>query len=253
MKSTYITVVFLITIASNAFGQDSELKKEQVQSIQKLINIFKTKDKTKIAARIYYPLRREYPLKDVKNKIEFIQRFDEIFDNVFLDQVAESTAKEWSEVGWRGIMLDNGTVWIDEEGKIMTVNYQSPKEKLLLADAIRADKDRLPKSLQNFARPIYLIFTKNYKIRIDEKATGIYRYAAWKIKSPKSEPDIIIENGVWEFQGSGGNHTITFRNNGFIYLVSVNIIGSEDMPDATLEVSKDEKLLLTEDGKIKRN
>ena len=253
MKATFIVIAILIATATTALGQNSELKKEQIESIQKLINTFKTKNKTKIADLIYYPLRREYPLKDVKDKNNFIQRFDDIFDKELLDRVAKSKINDWSEVGWRGIMLDNGTLWIDHDGKIMTVNYQSSKENQLLANAIQADKNQLPKSLQNFDKPLYLIFTKNYKIRIDEKSKGIYRYAAWKIKNQKSEPDIVIENGVLEFQGSGGNHTITFENNGYTYTVSINELGTVDTPDATLEVSKQEKAVLAEDGKIKRN
>jgi len=253
MRSTFIVITILIATSTTAFGQNSELKKEQIQFIQKLINSFKTKNKTKIADLIYYPLRREYPLKDVKDKNDFIKRFDDIFDKEFVDHVANSKMNDWSEVGWRGIMLDDGALWIDDEGKIMTVNYQSSKEKQLLVNAIQADKNQLPKSLQDFEKPSYLIFTKNYKIRIDEKADGVYRYAAWKIKNQKSEPDIIIENGVWEFQGSGGNHTITFENEGYIYIVSINIIGADDTPDATLEILKQDKKIFREDGEIKRN
>lgn len=253
MKSTFILIAVIIATATTIFGQNSELKKEQIQSIQKLINTFKTSNKTKIADLIYYPLRREYPLKDVKDKNDFIQRFDDIFDKEFLEYVSKSKMSDWSEVGWRGIMLDDGALWIDDDGKIVTLNYQSPKEKQLLANAIQADKSQLPKSLQNFDKPLYLIFTKNYKIRIDEKSEGIYRYAAWKIKNAKSEPDIIIENGVLKFQGSGGNHAITFNNNGYTYTVSINELGTVDTPDATLEVSKQDKTLLTEDGKIKRD
>lgn len=240
-------------MGTTAIGQNSEIKKGQIQSIQKLINTFKTKDRIKIADLIYYPLRREYPLKDVKDKNDFIKRFDDIFDKEFIDRVAKSKINDWSEVGWRGIMLDNGTLWIDDDGKIMTVNYQSLKEKQLLTNATQADKNQLPKSLQVFQKPLYLIFTTNYKIRIDEKSEGIYRYAAWKIKNQKSEPDIIIENGVFEFQGSGGNHTITFKNNGYTYIVSINELGTVDGPDATLEILKQEKTVVTEDGKIKRN
>ena len=253
MKSTFILIAVIIATATTTFGQNSELKKEQIQSIQKLINSFKTYNKAKIADLIYYPLRREYPLKDVKDKNDFIQRFDDIFDKEFIDHVAKSKMNDWSEVGWRGIMLDNGTLWIDDDGKIMTVNYQSPKEKQLLVNAIQADKNQLPKSLQDFEKPAYLIFTKNYKIRIDEKAEGIYRYAAWKIKTTKSEPNLIIENGVLEFQGSGGNHTITFKNDVYTYIVSIIELGTADDPDATLEVLKQDKTILTEDGKIKRN
>ena len=253
MKSIFILIAVIIATSTTIFGQNTELKKEQIQSIQKLINTFKTSNKTKIADLINYPLRREYPLKDVKDKNDFIQRFDDIFDKGFLDHLAKSKISDWSEVGWRGIMFDNGTLWIDDDGKIVTVNYQSPKEKQSLVKTIQVDKNQLPKSLQDFEKPSYLIFTKNYKIRIDEKTDGVYRYAAWKIKNQKSEPNIIIENGVWEFQGSGGNHTITFKNDGYTYIVSINIIGADDTPDATLEVLNQDKTILTEDGKIKRN
>jgi hypothetical protein len=253
MKTLFILIPILFATASTSFGQNNDLKKEQIKSIQILINTFKSRNNSKIAQLISYPLRREFPLKDVKNITDFEKRFFDIFDKELIDHVAKSTINDWSEVGWRGIMFDNGTLWINEEGKIRTVNYQSTKEKQLLADAIQADKNQLPKSLQDFQKPLYLIFTKNYKIRIDKKSEDIYRYAAWKIKSQKREPDIIIENGVIEFEGSGGNHTITFKKNGYNYVVSINELGNFDTPDATLEVSKQQKILLTEEGKIKRN
>ena len=98
-----------------------------------------------------------------------------------------------------------------------------------------------------------MIFTKSYKLRIDEKAEGIYRYAAWKIENQISEPDIIIEGGILEFEGSGGNHTFRFKSNAYTYEVSIIEIGAEDEPDAELEVLKDDKIILTEGGKIKRN
>lgn len=253
MKSTFIVIAISVVTATTALGQNSELKKEQIQSIQKLINTFKEKNKIKIADLISYPLSREYPLKDIKNKNDLLQRFDDIFDRRLMNHVTKSKISNWSEVGWRGIMLDNGTLWIDDDGKIKTVNYQSSKEKQLLADAIRADKSQLPKSMQDFEKPIYLIFTQTYKIRIDRKSEGIYRYAAWKIKNQKIEPDIMIGSGVLEFQGSGGDHTITFKNNGYTYTVFINVLGAVDSSDSTLEVSKQEKKLLTENGKIRRN
>lgn len=100
MKSTLILLSILIATGTTAIGQNSELKNEQIQSIQKLINAFKTKNKTKIADLIYYPLRREYPLKDVKDKNDFIQRFDDMFDEEFIDHIAKSKMSDWSEMGW---------------------------------------------------------------------------------------------------------------------------------------------------------
>lgn len=253
MKTTIILCSLLFAVLTAAFAQNDELTKKQKVSIQLLINTFKSNNKTKIAELINYPLRRDYPLKDVKDKNDFIQRFDEIFDKQIITQVSKSTLNEYSIMGWRGIMFDNGKCWIDDDGKIMSVNYQSSKEKQLIDNLIKADKNKLPKSLQVFEKPLYLILTKNYKIRIDEKVNDKYRYAGWKIKNQKTDPDIIIENGVLEYQGSGGNHTITFKNNGYTYLVSIIMLGTKDDSDATLEILKDGKTIMTENGKINRN
>lgn len=253
MKSVFILITILIATGTTVLGQKSEPNKEQIQSIQKVVNAFKKKDKSKIADLIYYPLRREYPLKDIKGKNDLIRHFDDIFDKKIIDSIAGSKINDWSTVGWRGITLDNGIIWIDDDGMIMAVNYQSTKEKQLLADAIRADKNQLPKSLQDFDKPLYLILTKDYKIRIDEESDGVYRYAAWKIKDQTKDPDIVMENGVLAFQGSGGNHTITFKNSDYTYIVSINEVGTADNPDAVLEVSNQGKSVLTEDGKVMRN
>ena len=253
MKSKLLLFFAFIFISVIAFGQENKLNKKQIQEIKQLVNVFKTRDKAKIADHITYPLRREYPLKDVKNKNDFIQRFNELFDKDFIDHVARSKMADWAQVGWRGIMLDDGALWINDDGMITAVNTQSTKEKQMLKEAIQSDKNQLPKSLQNFIRPTYLIFTKSFKIRIDEIKDNKFRYAAWKIKDQKIEPDLILEDGELEFDGSGGNHTITFKKNGYSYIVAINVIGEEKSPDATLEVQKDEKTILEENGKIKRN
>jgi hypothetical protein len=252
MKSKIILFLLFIALQKTAFGQNNELDKWEKQAIQQLIGVFQTRHKIKIAGFISYPLSREYPLKDVKDKNDFIKRFDEIFDNQFLNKIANSKIKDWSEVGWRGIMFDNGAIWIDD-GKIRTINYQSPKEKQMLAKAIQTNKNELPKSLQNFEKPVYLIFTKNHKIRIDKLVNDTYRYTAWKINKNKSAPDIIIDKGVVDYLGSGGNHTFIFKNNEYTYSISINIIGADNDPDALLEVSKEGKVIMTEDGAIKRN
>ena len=59
-----------------------------------------------------------------------------------------------------------------------------------------------------------------------------------------------MNNGELEFEGSGGNHVITFSNANYTYKVYRNIIGEDNSPHITLEVEKDGKLILTEDGTI---
>lgn len=221
--------------------------------VQRVINAFKEKNLSTLGDLIQYPLQREYPLKDVKDKNEFTKRFDEFFDSEVLAKISNSSTTDWTEVGWRGIMFDNGKLWLDEKGMIVSIHFETVKEKQLLDQAIKTDKLSLPKSLQNFEKPVYVISTKNYKIRIDQVKDGKYRYVAWKKKNPKIEADLVIENGVWNWDGTGGNHTITFLNEGHSYIISVNNIGAEETPEVQLEVKKSDKVILTENGIIKRN
>ncbi len=88
-------------------------------------------------------------------------------------------------------------------------------------------------------------------IRIDKLSDYKYRYASWKtIKIESSKPDIILNNGELEFEGSGGNHVITFSNGKYTYKIYRNIIGEDNSPDITFEVEKDGKIILTEDGTL---
>ena len=222
----------------------------KADSIKKVIALFKKRDIDKIAEKIAFPLHREYPIPDIKNKDEFKQRFTEVFDEVLIDKIVNSTMEQWSEMGWRGIMLDNGILWMgNSDGVIPAVNYQSDFEKKLRQDLIEKDKQSVHASLQSFKEPIYKIKTKNYLIRIDELNNSGYRYASWKIgKKESSKPDIVLENGVWEFQGSAENHVIVFTNGDYVYKVYRNIVGEANTPDFTLEVEKDGRTMLRESG-----
>jgi hypothetical protein len=65
-----------------------------------------------------------------------------------------------------------------------------------------------------------------------------------------SKPDITMGDGKLEYEGSGGNHVITFVNGNYTYKVYRNIIGEENSSDITLDIEKDGKIILTEDGTL---
>lgn len=229
-----------------------KLEEYKIDSINNVIVLFKEKNIDKIANKISFPLKRKYPIPAIKDREEFKQRFDEVFDQNLIDKIANSKIDQWSEVGWRGIMLDNGIIWMaNSDGMITSVTYQSDFEKKLRNDLIAMDKENLHVSLQTFESSTYKIKTKNYLIRIDELTNNKYRYASWKISEKESsKPDMILENGELEYRGSGGNHDFTFINNNYTYKVYRNIIGETNTPDIILEVSKNEKIILTEEGTL---
>lgn len=245
-------LLLIVLVSQICFSQIKKIDTIKFANINYVIDLFKKKNIEDISHNVNFPLRREYPIPEIKNREQFKQRFNEVFDEVLINEIADSRLKQWSEVGWRGIMLNNGTVWMDsDEGKIIAVNYQSDFEKKLRKELIDKEKENVHSSLKTFESPTYKIETKNYLIRIDELESKKYRYASWKIsKKESSKPDLILTNGELEFQGSGGNHVITFTNGNYIYKVYRNILGEEDTPDITLEVEENEKIILHQNGTL---
>jgi hypothetical protein len=231
---------------------NQKLADYKVEIINNVIKLFKSNNIGDISNIISFPLDRQYPIPSIKNKNEFIKRFSEVFDKIIIDKIANSKIEQWSEVGWRGITLDAGVVWMaNSDGIITAVNYQSDFEKKLRNDLIAKEKENLHISLKTFENPTYKIKTKTSYIRIDELKDYKYRYASWKIGADESsKPDIIIDNGELEFEGSGGNHVITFLKENYTYKIYRNIIGEENSSDITLEVEKDGEIVLKEDGKL---
>ena len=239
------------TTVSQTFKHE-KLDGYKIDSIENVIELFKTGNLDNISSKIDFPLDREYPIPSIKNKEEFKDRFNEVFDKILIEKIINSKIEQWSEVGWRGIMLDNGILWMaNSDGTITSVNYQSDFEKKLWKELIVKDRENLHISLKKFERPTYKIKTEKYLIRIDELSNNKFRYVSWKLdKKESSKPEIIIENGDLEFEGSGGNHVITFINGNYVYKVYRNIIGDENSPDITLELEKDEQIILIEDGNL---
>ena len=183
---------------SNTFA----LEQKYHESVLPVITAFKMHDKTAIAAHIRYPLKRQYPLPDIKNEAEFINRFDEVFDDELTAVIASSNIDtDWDSVGWRGIMLNNGVMWVDTDGKIIAVNTQNAKEQALAKSLIEQGKQSLHASINTFEKPVLDWKTANYHIRVDDLGDHNFRYAVWGIdKKPSDKPDMVLLNGDITFE-----------------------------------------------------
>jgi hypothetical protein len=233
-----------------SFGQ--ELTEEYRTGITNLINHLKKGNKKLVAEMVSYPFPREYPIPPVQNEQAFVARFDEIFDNTLKQRIINSKpSKDWSEVGWRGVMLHDGEVWIDSNVKLAAINYQSETERKMKVRLIEADRARVHSSLKKFKKPVYILETSKYRIRIDETEEGIYRYASWSIgKSMREKPDLVISSGEMNYEGTGGNHTAVFKNKGFVYECAIIVLGAEDSPPAMLTIYEGERKILSQKAKI---
>lgn len=155
-------LLLIVLVSQIYFSQIKKIDTIKVANINYVIDLFKKKNIEDFSQNVNFPLRREYPIPEIKNREQFKQRFNEVFDEVLINEIADSKLKQWSEVGWRGIMLNNGTVWIDsDEGKIIAVNYQSNFEKKLRKELIDKEKENVHVSLKTFESPTYKIKLKN--------------------------------------------------------------------------------------------
>jgi hypothetical protein len=242
----------IVLIFAHQFLLGQELKKEYQNHIVTFINFVKNNQKEKLADLISYPLKREYPITNIRNKKEFIKRYDEIFDVILKNIIVKSNpAKDWSEVGWRGIMLNRGDIWMDTDGKIIAINYQSKLEKEIKEGKVKIEKSTLHPSLANYNEPVCIIETSKFRVRIDDMGKQNYRYASWAITKKMSEkPDLIITNGKFIAEGTGGNHRYEFKKSSYVYEISIIVLGEKETPPAMLKIYKDEKEVLLQNAKI---
>ncbi|WP_024610638.1 hypothetical protein [Pseudoalteromonas sp. TB64] len=242
---SYTALCLSLLFTLNTFA----LEQKYHEFVLPVIAAFESDDKAAIASLVYYPLKRRYPIPDIKDEVELINRFDEVFNDELVTVIASSNIDtDWEKVGWRGIMLNNGVMWVDTEGKIIAVNTQNTKEQALAKSLIEDDKQSLHSSINNFEKPVLDWKTAKYHIRVDDLGNGNFRYAVWGINKKLSDkPDMVLLNGDIKFSGSGGNHSYTFKNGRYSYVLQVTIIGCDTSPPGWLEVYKDDELLLSED------
>ncbi len=247
-------ILFSIVCILQGVTALAQLKAEDQVGVAAFISNVKAGRKETIASRTYYPLRRKYPLHDIKNKREFLQRYDELFDSKLVDMITKSSPdKDWSQVGWRGIMLHDGQVWLDDDGKLVAVNYESKVEERKRMALIEADRRRLYPGVRQFKEPVCILETSKYRVRIDEMADGAFRYTSWpRAKAMSEKPDLIIEHGEFVPEGSGGDHSYQFKNEGYVYHCRINVMTDDKSPDAVLEIEKGGHTVLSQAARIIR-
>lgn len=220
--------------------KDLEIGKEN--NINKFIEAIKIRDKYLIAEFIVYPLSLEIPIPSIKDKKEFIEKFNLVFDDYLLNEILIKR-EEWQKIGVEGIMFKNGDLWFDADGyKIIAINYKTKKQQDLKQLLINKEKDLIHQSLRNYSKPWFEVYTDKYRIRVDYLKNGKYRYASWNIDSSISDkPDIIMNNGTIEYNGNGGTYSLYFTNGEYKYVISDNQAFNIK---SYLKVFKNDKLLL---------
>lgn len=215
-------------------------------AVDRFVKAVAGNDRTVLADLVSYPLRRSLPLPAIKNSQQFLDAYDEILDEEILRAVSTSSiSADWSEMGSRGIMFQNGALWLDEEGRMTAINHQTEREKRKRAELIEADKQKLHSTLRDFTEPVLEWETAKFHVRIDRLSDGKYRYAVWPLnKKTTEQPDLVLRNGGVEYEGSGGNHFYYFNSGPFQYRCIVNVIGFDKEPPGELVVTDIDEVIL---------
>ena len=176
MKKNFLAIITMsIMFFNGAFAQ--ELDKKYQTIVSGFINCIKTDNSDELANFFDFPMVREYPVPSIKNKDEFKRKYKEVFDDSLTQMIIKSNpSKDWSEVGWRGIMLKSGVLYLSPEGKIWSINYKSKAENQIREKYIAEDKKNVHPSLLPFQYPVHLLETKDYRIRIDALGKEIISY-----------------------------------------------------------------------------
>lgn len=214
--------------------------------VQKMIDAAKARDPQALANHMKYPFKQEYPIPAIKNPSEMLTRFDEVFDDAILKRIATSrVGQDWQSMGWRGIMLGSGEVWMDFDGKVVGINHQTAQAARLKAELIARQKSDLYPGLRDYQSPELMWQTEKFTIRIDDMGDGHYRYASWaKGKVPSDKPDLVLKNGTVRVEGTGGNHTYQFTSGPYRYECVVTVLGEQGAPTGELVVYQNEVAIM---------
>ncbi|MCR3972602.1 hypothetical protein NUK55_16050 [Aeromonas veronii] len=229
-------------VALPVSADEEQLPAEYRPFVQQLVDAAEARDHQALANQMKYPFKQEYPIPAIKTPAEMLTRFDEVFDDAILKSIATSrVGQDWQTMGWRGIMLGSGEVWMDFDGKVIGINHQTARAAKLKAELIAGQKSGLHPSVREYKSPELMWQTEKFTIRIDELDDGHYRYASWaKGKTLADKPDLVLKNGTVRVEGTGGNHTYLFTSGPYRYECVVTVLGERGVPPGELVVYKDD-------------
>jgi len=211
--------------------------------VREFVNCFAPLDIDKIVHKVAYPLDRQHPLPDILNEQGLRARFHEVFDDSLVRMITSADInRDWVYMGDDGVMLFRGELWLNVLGQCQVLNYSGQSEQKKRLRLIDAERSTLHPSLRKFIEPVHLIHTADKHVRIDKVGEETYRYAEWNPGvSMDKKPDLVLEDGRCEFDGSGGNVNYRFMHGGFTYICFINNMVSGDDAPGVLFINEGER------------
>lgn len=219
MKRIAFLLVLLSAFATKSFADADPVF---VKRFRNLMQLVRQDNAAELAKLVHYPLERPYPLPAIKNQADFVRYYPTLFDRQFkqllsayndTDVMAHNDA--YGLVGGRF----SGEIWMDDKGKVITINYTSAKEKANVQAMVQQIKAGMHSSVRDWDENVIYARSEKLLVRVDRTSKGL-RYVCWtRGKTMKDPPDLVLYDGVEEAQGSMGGWTWTFKNKDWTYIV----------------------------------
>ena len=189
-----------------------------------------------LAFHTEFPLRRSYPLRDIRNGDEMVAYFNTLFDSSIKNKLRQASADDWSSMGYRGYCFNSGEIWINEDLRLYAVNYMSAKEKALYQQTVKEDLESLPSSLREGGWQPYTCYmdTKDGSILRIDNVGEKYRLCVFGRTSSLDRPDILLYGKI-KIEGSMRVETDIFTDGKLSYSIGQN------MQDGNMYVSVEDK------------
>lgn len=192
------------------------LTEEQITAVRTFQEDVRSGDHDKIASHFNFPFDIGYPLPDIKNKDDFLARYDLLFDKYIEEDIVFSN--NWSHIGWhRGIACNSGNLlWGDVDSTLFVITaFNTHTEAYYKAwqKEVDAQRRRVHPSLRGYTRPVVVARSGSCIFRVDEVPDGILRLALWnKGKTMMDRPDYVNQDGFQCQEGSIGYPDWQFVN-----------------------------------------
>jgi hypothetical protein len=245
-KKLLALIIAIVVCTLTCVAQDSVEAAEAAQHFHLVVKWIRYDSISKLAGLINFPLKRENPLPDISTRDEFIMYYPILIDSQFKRKLLDYDDSDiFYHNGSYGLVGGKfwGEIWIDEDGKIETINYRSDKEIELQMHLTSEIQNQIYPSVKAWKKNILVCETEKYLVRVDMLDNDDLRYVAWrKPKIINEKPDVILYNGVQEFQGTMGGVTYTFHNNRYYYQIDeVDMAESENEIGLFLRMYKSKK------------
>ncbi len=241
---TVTLIILLLFTGSCIRAQDSGNYAIVADSLNKIVRLIKSNDIITLAGMVDYPLKMPNPLPDLKNRKEFIARYPVLFDSALKMKLIETQFDSTNIFEHHfdyGIF--GGDIWLNEEGKIITINYISAQKKELIDRKTKEIKKQMHKSVGPWKRNVLVWESAKFTIRIDEMENNDLRYISWsKPKTIADAPDLVIFGGELDTHGTMGGIFFTFKSKEWTYIADeVDMAESVEQEGLFLRVKQGNK------------